>query len=69
MWIKRRKQLDSGISKLGEGTANTLDYVENTVNSLGDVPVVGTASERMRKRVTGYTNPLKRMIRRKKKKS
>lgn len=63
MWIKRKKKRKIDIAN---ETANTLEFVETNVNKLGEVPVVGVASEKMRKRVVGYTNPLKRLIKKKK---
>ena len=65
MWVNRKKRKFD--VDLAGNTADTLEFVESNINKLENIPVVNTASEKMRKRVVGYTNPLRRMIKRNKK--
>ena len=59
-------QLRDGVD---DGIYRTADFLENGINKVGDIhPVVGAAIKKPKKRIVGITNPLKRMIARKRRK-
>ena len=65
----KRNTFDDFSDRTLEGTASSLDFIEDGVNKLDEVPIVGVVSKRSRKRVTSFTNPIKRLLRLRKKKN
>ena len=70
MLVKRNnKIIDDGVNLMYDSTTDTLDMVSNNLDKLGEVPVVGKASGRFRKRVTSITKPISRLLKGRKKKN
>ena len=52
---------------INDGAYALADTLERTADYVSEVnPVVGKASKRLRDRITGYTRPLKKLIKRQK---
>ena len=70
MLVKRNnKVIDAGVNLMYDSTTDTLDTVNDSLDRLGKVPVVGKASSKLRRRVTSYTKPTSRLLKGRKKKN
>lgn len=58
-------QVKEGVGNGVYAIADTLDKTADYVSEVN--PVVGKASKRLRDRITGYTKPLKKLLKRRKK--